>query len=364
MPYEPPVVTVVVVTWNGWHLLPACLDSIRQQTIGAERVRTVVVDNGSTDGTAAALRRDYPEVDVMVSERNLGFAGGAALGLDSATTAYVAILNNDAELAPDALEHLLAAMTGPRGERLAAVAAKVLLADRFEPAPSTASPAEVLTAADGTPLRPSPDGNVDVLNSTGNVVRVDGFGQDRDWLAVDTGARSSGPVFGFSGAAALLRADAVQEVGGIDADFFMYYEDTDLSWRLRLAGWEIDYAPAAVVRHQHSASSREGSMLFRFHDDRNRLLTLTKNASVPMLLRTVPRYPLTALSVVARSSHRWSEAVVRARVLGSYARLCPRTLRLRRAIGAMAAARGVRRRDVERLLVAVPARPTGGYRLR
>jgi len=339
------------------------LDSIRSQTLAGERVRTVVVDNASSDGTASALQRDYPEVEVLTSRRNVGFAGGVALALATTTTPYVALLNNDAELAPDALEHLLATISRPGGERLAAVAARILLAGRFE---AVTEPGDVdgalVTTADGATLRPSPAGTVDVVNSTGNVVRVDGFGQDRDWLAVDTGSRAEGPVFGFSGAAALLRRAAVEDAGGIDADFFMYYEDTDLSWRLRLAGWEVGYAPAAVVRHQHSASSREGSVLFRFHDDRNRLLTLTKNASWQLLARTVPRYPLTVASVVARSSRRRADATVRARVIASYLRLLPRTLRQRRVVGSRAAARGISRREVERMLSPVPERAVGSYR--
>ena len=76
-----------------------------------------------------------------------------------------------------------------------------------------------------------------------------------------------------------------------DDDFFLYYEDTDLSWRLRSLGWRIRYQPAAVARHIHSASSVEWSPLFVFHTDRNRLLMLTKNARAGLAAREVLRYP-------------------------------------------------------------------------
>jgi len=355
-------ITVVVVTWEGANLLPACLDAIMTQTLGPDLVDVLVVDNASTDATAEVLRR-YPAVRVVTSRRNLGFAGGVALAQRQVATPYAALVNNDAELAPDALERMLAVVDGPGGERVGAVTARVLLAERFAPAPG-AGPDQsgVVTASDGSTFRPAVDGRVDLLNSTGNVVRTDGFGQDRDWLAVDDGSRASGHVFGFTGAAALLRVAAIADAGGIDDRFFMYYEDTDLSWRMRLAGWEVRYEAGAVVRHQHSRSSREGSTLFRFHDDRNRLLTLTKDASRGLALRAVARYPLTAVSVVTRSDHRGADAGVRAKVLASYLRMLPGTLRRRREIGRLAAVRGITRRQVEALLVPVPSRPTGAYR--
>lgn len=357
-----PLVTAVVLSWNGAHLLPACLDALRAQSLGPDRLDIWVVDNASTDGTAALVRSAYPEVRLITSDRNRGFAGGMDLALSKVATPYAALVNNDARLEPDALEHLLARLSAPGAERVAAATAKILLAQRFAPtdaAPESAGVEDLVSTADGRLVRPAEDGPLALVNSTGNVVRVDAYGQDRDWLEVDRGQRASGPVFGFCGAAALLRMAAVREVGGFDADFFLYYEDTDLSWRLRLAGWDVHYVAAAVAHHDHAASSREGSAVFCFHDDRNRLLTLTKNASLPLLLRTVPRYPLTALSLARHEAPDLRGTAVRARVLVSYVRLLPRMLVRRVQIGRRASGR---RRDVERLLVPVPANPAGGYR--
>ncbi|MCW2621865.1 MAG: glycosyl transferase family 2, partial [Frankiales bacterium] len=101
---EAPEVTVVVVTWQGAHLLPDCLDSLRRQTWPH---RLVVVDNASTDETPDVLSR-YPWVTVVRTERNLGFAGGAQLGLEAAGTELVALLNNDATAEPRWLEELVA----------------------------------------------------------------------------------------------------------------------------------------------------------------------------------------------------------------------------------------------------------------
>jgi GT2 family glycosyltransferase len=179
--------------------------------------------------------------------------------------------------------------------------------------------------------RPDVDGDLDVVNSTGNLVTVSGYGRDRGWLQIDRHAEPPADVFGFCGAAVLLRMNALREVGDFDPDFFLYYEDTDLSWRLRAAGWTIRYEPAAVVRHQHAASSNVHSALFRFHDDRNRLLMLTKNAPAGMALRAALRQPLTVASLTLHQGPRQAMALTRLRALASYLRLLPRMLRRRRA---------------------------------
>ena len=120
---------------------------------------------------------------------------------------------------------------------------------------------------------------VDVLNNAGSMVFRDGYGADRAYQELDRGQyQRPEEVFAFCGGAVCFRTEALRQAGVFDDDFFLYYEDTDLSWRLRSLGWRIRYQPAAVARHIHSASSVEWSPLFVFHTDRNRLLMLTKNA--------------------------------------------------------------------------------------
>ena len=97
-----------------------------------------------------------------------------------------------------------------------------------------------------------------------------------------------------------IRAAAGRAAGWFDDAFFLYYEDTDLSWRLRAGGWSVWYQPTAVLRHVHSATSTEWSPLWTFHVDRNRLLMLTKNATAGLALRAVLRYPLTSASMLLR----------------------------------------------------------------
>src|SRR6202022_2016320 len=114
-----------------------------------------------------------------------------------------------------------------------------------------------------------------VIQSAGTLLLDDGGGGDRGAGGQDRGPYDDGgEVFGFCGPAALLRREALDDVGGLDETFFAYYEDTDLSWRMRLRGWNVLYEPGAVVEHVHSATSGERSFFFTFHADRNSLFML------------------------------------------------------------------------------------------
>ncbi|MDP9408254.1 MAG: glycosyltransferase [Actinomycetota bacterium] len=178
---------------------------------------------------------------------------------------------------------------------------------------------------------------VDVLNSAGTVLHPDGSAGDRGFGRVDDGSYDAPlEVFGGCGASLALRTAALRDVGLFDDDWFLYYEDVDLCWRLRRRGWVVHYAPASVARHEHSASAGTRSDLHVFHDQRNRLLTLAKNASLPLVARTVGRFPLTTAAGVVRALRPAGPGahltVLRLRVLGSALRLLPRVLARRRRV--------------------------------
>ena len=233
----------VVVSWNGAHLLPDCLDSLLAQTVRAE-LEIVVVDNASEDGTASMLASRYPSLTVVRSEVNLGFAGGADLGIEGFRGDVIALLNNDATFDSDAIEHLVDVLDQPGNERVAAVTAKIVLtgAYRLERVPTTDSaPRGSFRRDDGwlVPAEPGSSDALTVVNSTGNIVTLEGTGADRDWLRTDGDESHDADVFGFCGGAAVLRRAALDDVGVFDRELFLYYEDTDLSWRLRAAGWTV-----------------------------------------------------------------------------------------------------------------------------
>ena len=258
---------MVVVTYRGAHLLPECLDSLDRQTVPHE---LLVVDNASTDGSAALLRRRLRPGQVLTLPTNTGFAGGVAAALPQVRTRYLALLNDDAAADPDWLELLLGAARDDPG----AAAWTSLMESAAQP------------------------GSVNNL----------GAGVDRQWYGVDVDAgrdiSTLGPqirdVFGFCGGAALLRTAAVRAVGGFPAAFFLYYEDLDTSWRLRLAGWAIRAVPRSRVVHRHAATSDPTSELFHLHNERNRLWTLARNAPGAVYASALARFVLTTASLAAR----------------------------------------------------------------
>lgn len=177
----------------------------------------------------------------------------------------------------------------------------------------------------------------DVINNVGSNLYERGFGGDRGFLERDLGQfERAVEVFAWCGGAVLLKKAYLDAVGVFDERLFLYYEDTDLSWRGRLQGWRYFYAPGALVRHRHAQSSGVGSDTFRFYTERNRLLVLVKNAplwlaarsglgelkrTVTINVRHLILRPLT-LRMPARP-----EAAMRRRVLRSYLSLVPAMLR-------------------------------------
>lgn len=252
-------VAALVVTWRSGGRVTRCLDALRAG--GVERV--LVVDNASDDGTADLLA-ERTDVEVLRLPQNLGFAGGAERGLQVLRdAALVLLVNDDAHVLPGAVDALVRAAAEPGAERVAAFTAQVLL--------------------------PADDRGVHRVNSTGNLLLADGRGADRDWLAAPEESSSDRDVFGFCGAAALLRREALEDVGSFEPRLFLYYEDTDLSWRMRLRGWQIRYVPEAKVVHEHAQSSGVGSPVFLFYNWRNQLLCLTRNAPGWLVAREVGR---------------------------------------------------------------------------
>ena len=206
-----------------------------------------------------------------------------------------------------------------------------------------AGPQTFAVGTDPTPVTVALAGErFDVLNNVGSQVFVDGAGADRGWLVRDDG-RYDDPVevFAWCGGAVLMRPEYLADVGLFDERFFLYYEDTDLSWRGRARGWRYRTVPTSRVRHLHAASSGEGSEVFAYHVERNRLLMLVKNAPARQALTQIVRYKLVTLSYARRDivrpllgRHRPRPTVVRRRVVSfvGFLRLLGPMLTDRRAL--------------------------------
>ncbi len=218
-----PRLSVVIPTYNGRGLLVSCLASLaRHAPIGL--VEVIVSDDASTDGTAEWLGAEHPQVRVVRSPRNGGFVAAANAGIASARGEFVQLLNNDAEVCAGWFEAGLTPFDDPT---IGSVAPLVLL---------RSDPSRVDSAGDQYSLVgwPSKRGHGELASR---------------WIA-------HGPdhVFGASGSSAIYRADALRLVGGYDPAFGSYYEDIDLAFRLRWAGYGCAFAPDCRVLHDISAS--------------------------------------------------------------------------------------------------------------
>ena len=318
-----PFVSVLILNWNGRRLLPTCLDALVATDYPAGRWETVVVDNASTDGSLEDAVAAYPWIVPWRNPANWGFARGYVAAVAAARGPYVVLLNSDTRVRPGWLRALVAAAEAD--PRVGAASAKLI----FPP--------------------DSPNGGR--IQNAGGLLLRDGSGRDRGTVVRD-GRVEHEPdrgqydrqeeVFYFNGAAALLRKAALADAGSLDPRYFMYYEDLDLSWRLRLRGWKVLYVPQAVVEHEHAASSGEWSPLFLYEVLRNRPLMLLKLAPWPLASREVGRHVASlglnaarvlywALTRRQRGPHA-ARARIEALVLLSWLRDLPAVLAERRRI--------------------------------
>ncbi|MDQ2791113.1 MAG: glycosyl transferase [Pseudonocardiales bacterium] len=282
--------TVVVVTWRGRGLIGPCLDALAAQT---RPHRVLVVDNASTDGTAQEIAGHLVEPQVLRLARNAGYAGALAAALPQISTPFMAWLNDDAQPEPGWLAALEQALDNDD---------------------SAAAAASVLHTGVGT------------VTSIGVALTAIGYGRDT----------TSAAPFGFCGGAALLHTGALRAAGGVPASLFCYYEDTDTSWRLRLAGYQVLAVPGARVRHIGGASARHGTPAFHRWNERNRLLVLLRCAPASVAARELARFAALTLLLPWRRHHPGTPNFtlpLRLRVLTDVAARLPTTLIARHRIG-------------------------------
>lgn len=309
-------ITAIIVNWNAPQLTSRAVRSLLATT-GEPDFVVCIVDNGSDDNSVAALRRDWdrhPRVRILPLPQNLGFGGGANAGIRASDSQFVALLNNDATPRPGWLDALAARLRA--NDHLGAVTSHIVLEGRWRELPPdearsrAAAGDKVLRDGAGRAVIRDDEHGDELTNSTGNLLDASGNGHDRDWLrpTADTTASTPEEVSGFCGGAAMLRRAALDEVGLFDERLFMYYEDTDLSFRLRRAGWGIAFVPDAVVDHAHAASSSGQSARATLWNARNRLVIARRYGGWGMTIRawarTLARWVRTAAAPSRRAEHR------------------------------------------------------------
>jgi N-acetylglucosaminyl-diphospho-decaprenol L-rhamnosyltransferase len=228
--------SAVVVSFNYGDLLEKCVRSILAET-SAGVPEIVVVDNASTDGSAAALTSALPgAARIVAAPGNVGYARGANIGISVTDEPFVAVLNGDTELGPGVAAAMIAALEAD--PRVGAVGPRVLNLDGSVYPSARTDPGLFVAAAHAM---------------LGLVWRTNPW--TRRYRQLDVDPSRARDVDWVSGAALWLRREALDDVGGWDERYFMYMEDVDLCLRLRRAGWRVRYEPAGEVVHVQGAST-------------------------------------------------------------------------------------------------------------
>jgi len=246
--------SIIIPVWNGRKYLPDCLDAVLAQDHPDFEV--IAVDNASTDGSADFIAEHYPQVRLIRNENNLGFAGGCNVGLQAARGNVLVLLNQDAVVKLDWLSALIRAFK--EHDDVGVVGGKILMPDGY-----------TLSHAGGYVTRPLAIG------------RHVGIGE------VEQGQYDTGlDVEYVTGASLAIRRKVLGKVGLLDERFYpAFYEDVDLCWRVRKAGWRVRYEPRAVAVHDEASSTRHHWVSRHYYHYRNRLLFLFKHFPPAQILR-------------------------------------------------------------------------------
>jgi GT2 family glycosyltransferase len=251
-----PIFSVVVMNWNGKHFLDTCLCALRSQRF--RDFETILVDNGSNDGSVDFVRQTFPEIRVIALEQNVGFAAGNIAGYKVATGDWIVLLNNDTqadvgwlEALRDAIQNFPAAGT---------FACKMLFFDE----------------------RTKIDNCGFDLAAAGMTADLGRGEEDRaEWFL----PRS---IFGGCGGAVAYRRRMLETIGFFDPDYFMTFEDLDLSFRAQLRGYECMFVPGAVVYHRYRGTMTKFPSRQVYFSQRNIEFAYLKNMPLGLILRYLP----------------------------------------------------------------------------
>jgi GT2 family glycosyltransferase len=249
-------VSVIIPNWNGKELLGPCLASLYRQEF--DDFETILVDNGSNDGSVSLVQKNFPQVTIIRLKENLGFSAAVNAGIAASSALYIALLNNDALVQPLWLKELVGALDAHA--EVGSAASKIL----FFSDPTT-------------------------VNSAGDEFSWFGVAYQRRLTRGDADHFNTPRyVFSACAAAALYRRELFTKIGFFDEDFFAYHEDVDLGFRAQLAGYRCLFVPTAIVHHKHRATSSRVPSLWFYLRERNKYFVLIKNLPATLLFVCFP----------------------------------------------------------------------------
>ena len=243
-----PLVSIIIVNWNAKEDLKECLGSL--STIDYLNYEIILVDNGSTDGSVSLVRKQFPEVIIVESDKNLGFAEGNNLGYQKSKGEYILFLNNDTIVTRDFLRELVNFIKGKKD--VAVIQPKIL----FHRPGTTAH---------------------HKINSIASFLLDSGFLYHLDYGKKETKKVLPYEIFSAYGACFLARRNVIDKVGLFDPDYFAYFEETDFCHRLWLAGYKVMILPDVFIYHKGEKTAQELSLTFiQYHSFKNRIFSFFK----------------------------------------------------------------------------------------
>lgn len=290
-------VSIITVNYNGKKYNDIFFDSLFKINSGGICWEIIFVDNNSSDDSVSAVEKKYlplfQNLKIIKSNKNRGFAGGNNLGVKEASGEYVIFLNNDTAVDPNWLKNILSCI---KTTKAGIVVSKLVFYPKFikidlndNNKPKTKE--ELLLKYKS--LSPANDSNgIDIIQNVGSAINSNYDGYDIGFLEEDKGQYNEVTERQSAcGAAMCISKKDFTFIGGFDERFFMYYEDSDLSFRLRrMLNKKIIYCPTALVRHFHTGSSVEWSPFFCYYVFRNKQLFVLKNYPITTFVKSYFRF--------------------------------------------------------------------------
>jgi len=251
-----PLISVIIPNWNGKQFLAECIDSLREQTFCD--FETILVDNGSTDGSAKFAEERYGEfIRIIRNKKNLGFTGGNNVGIQAARGKYIVLLNNDTWAPPNWIDELV--KVTHLGPPIGMWASKVYSYYKRNQ-----------------------------IEAVGELIYWDGLSRSRGQYEQERGQYEEiEEIFFPPGCGGMYRKVVFEEIGLFDEDFFAYADDAEIGIRARLAGWKCVYVPKAVLYHKNSGSTGQYSPFKAFYVERNRFWITLKYFPLPLLFLSI-----------------------------------------------------------------------------
>ena len=264
-----PLVSIVVLSHNRWDEIKDCLESLKKTKY--PNFEVIVVDNHSTDGTLEKIKKRFKWAKVVENDKNLGPVKGRLIGVKASKGSFIAFFDNDVVVTPNWLSEVM--KTFNKDKTIGSCAIKTML-----------------------------HSNKKLVNSAGMGCDIFGFAYSRGLIARGVYEEDNGQydkeeeVFGSYATAMVIKKDVFKKVASFDPAFVMYYEEIDLSWRVRLAGYKVVYVPTSVVFHKFSATKTDYFTKDIFHSkvvyftEKNRFRSMIQNYGLGMLFRVLPFY--------------------------------------------------------------------------